>query len=105
MCLVGTLLAAHLVATQLFFRLRSAKQIGGKFGAAHVVEYFLTFLQPFRGVNVLGPAPAIQTFVTVILKDGAVRRRFHSGILGRSGKVFVVLGEFIADRHALLVFR
>ncbi len=54
-------------------------------------------------MNVLGTAPAIQTLVPVILEDGVVQRRFHTGILGSGRQVLVVGGQLVADSQTLVV--
>lgn len=46
-CKIGGVLILDMIAAELLIRLRCAEEVGGKFGAAHVVEDFLAFLQDF----------------------------------------------------------
>ena len=103
MGLVGLLLATHLVAAQLFFRLRGAKQVGRQLGAAHVVQNFLALLQLFACVNVPVAHAAVQALVAVVLKNRVVQRRIHPRIFGCCGQVLVVGGQLVADGQALVV--
>ena len=50
MRLVGVVFSLYIFSAQFFFGLRSSKKVGGKFGAAHVVEYLLVFRKPFSFV-------------------------------------------------------
>ena len=72
MRLIGALFAAHVLPLQFFFRLRGAEQVGSQFGAAHVVENLLALLQTLARMNILRAQAAIQTLVTVILKNGVI---------------------------------
>ena len=49
-----------------------AGEVGGEFGAAHVVEDLFALFQALVAVDVLGSEAAVETHVAVVLKDGVV---------------------------------
>lgn len=99
---VGLVLTGDFFATELFLGLCGAEEVGGEFGAAHVVEDLLALFQSLATMDVLGSKSAIETHVTVVLENGVVARFNDSGILRGIGKLAVVRAQFGADGEAAL---
>lgn len=72
MHLVGGYFALHLVAPELFLRLRAAEEVCREFGRAHVIKDVLGFLELLSLVDHLGGQAVVQSAIAVILEDGKI---------------------------------
>jgi hypothetical protein len=73
--------------------------------STHFFNLFLALFQAFSGVNFFGTQAAIKTLLTMLLEYSVIHGCFNACFFGCSCQMFVVLGQFVADRQAFFVFR
>ena len=72
----------------------------GQFGAAHVIENLLVFLQAFAGVYVPCNQTAIEAGVLLVLKNGVIAGLDDARPLGGIGQLYTEIGSvFICVMH------
>ena len=98
MGVIGFGFLLYIFAAEFVFGLRSAEQVGGQFGAAHVVQNLLALLQPFAGMNTFGIESAIKPFVAVVLEDGKIQIRLHTRLLRSFHQLFIVLFHLVTQK-------
>ena len=101
---VGLVLASDFLATEFFLGLGGAEEIGSEFGAAHMVENLLVFLQTLAAMDVFGSKTTVEPHVAMVLKDSVVARLNDPGILRGIRKLAIVRAQFGADGEAALFF-
>ena len=100
---VGIRLAHDFLAAKFFLGLGGAEHIRREFGAAHVVEDVLAFLQAFSPVDFLRTEPAVKPQVAMVLKNGVIPRFNDPAALGGVGQLAVVRFQFRPDGEAALL--
>ena len=96
--------ALDVLAPEFILCLCGAKQVGGKFGAAHVVEDVLAFFQTLSGVDVAGIQTAVKTLIAEILENSVINRVNHACIFGGIGKLDIVLAELVSEEKPFFIF-
>ena len=99
---VRLVFAGDLFATQFVLRLGGAEEIGGKLGAAHVVEDLLALFQSLAAVDVLRTQSTVEAHVAVVLENGVIAGLDDTSPFRRIGKLAVVGAEIGSDREAAL---
>ena len=100
----GDFLGAHVFPAEFFLGLGGAEQVGGQFGAAHVVEDVLFGLEALAPVDVAPAQSTIEAAIAVIHEDGIIHRLDNARLFGHTGQLFVVFCHLLPEQEALLVF-
>ena len=100
----GGFLGADVFPAEFFLGLGGTEQVGGQFGAAHVVKDVFFGLEALAPVDVAPAQSTVEAAIAVIHENGIFHRLDDARLFGHTGQLFVMFCHFLPEQEALLVF-